>query len=127
MLLTPLIQTRNETIWQREVDLEVQGCVFTLKSQVASFALPVAYALAGPLADLVFEPTLASGARWTRPLTALFGTGHGAGMATLLAVVGALGAVTVAYGYSRPSVVAFDRADTPATAVMPAPGATRSS
>jgi DHA3 family macrolide efflux protein-like MFS transporter len=111
MLLTPLIQTRSETLWQREVDLDVQGRVFALKSQVALLAMPVAYALAGPLADLVFEPTLASGASWTRPLTFLYGTGHGAGMASLLAVVGALGALIVAYGYSRPSIVAFDQPD----------------
>lgn len=57
----PLIIGSSQVIWQSKVAPEVQGRVFATRRMIAWSTLPLAYLLAGPLADRVFEPLLAQG------------------------------------------------------------------
>ena len=48
-------------------------------------------ALAGPLADKVFEPAFSGGESWlVRLLTPIFGSGPGVGMSVIMAISGIL-------------------------------------
>jgi MFS family permease len=75
------------SIMQAKVAPDVQGRVFAAMGQLSSLATPIAFIVAGPLADRVFEPSVAS-ADWNR-FAPLFGAGQGAGIGLLLALSGA--------------------------------------
>jgi len=71
----------------------VQGRVFGVIDQIVMLLTPIAYLFAGPLADQVFEPLVATPA-W-EPFAPFFGAGAGAGMGLLFAISGLLTFATV--------------------------------
>ena len=80
----PISNALNQAIWQVSVPQELQGRVFALRQMLARSMVPVAFLLAGPLADRVFEPMMA------HPhgiLTAL-GSGPGRGMGLIFLLMG---------------------------------------
>jgi len=80
----------NQAIWQRKVAPEVQGRVFATQQMVAKAAMPLAYLLAGPLAEWVFEPLLATGGTLAPSVSAIVGTGPGRGIGLLFVVMGVI-------------------------------------
>lgn len=84
----PVGNACSRTIWQTRVPSELQGRVFATRAAVSWITLPLAYAMAGPLADHVFGPLArAHGqAPWLR---ALVGAGTGRGIGMLLIATGA--------------------------------------
>jgi hypothetical protein len=46
----------SRAIWQSKTAPHVQGRVFAVRRMIACASLPLAYLVAGPLADRVFEP-----------------------------------------------------------------------
>jgi hypothetical protein len=80
----------NQAIWQRKVAPEVQGRVFATQQMVAKAAMPLAYLLAGPLAEWVFEPLLATGGTLAPSVGAIVGTGPGRGIGLLFVVMGVI-------------------------------------
>lgn len=78
----------NQAIWQRKVAPEVQGRVFATQQMVAKAATPLAYLLAGPLAEWVFEPLLAAGGTLAPSVGAIVGAGPGRGIGLLFVVMG---------------------------------------
>jgi len=86
----PVIFTSSQTIWQTKVPAEVQGRAFAMRRLVAWSTLPLAYVVAGPLADRVFEPWMAAQGPLARALGGLFGTGPGRGIAVLFIVLGVM-------------------------------------
>jgi hypothetical protein len=61
-------------------------------------------AVAGPLADLVFEPAMREGGALTGALGGLFGVGPGAGMGVLIALMGLISAGIGILGYAIPAI-----------------------
>jgi MFS family permease len=89
--LTPLINGSNQAIWQSKVAPEVQGRVFSVRRFIAQITAPISMAVAGPLADRVFEPALAAPQNGVaRVLSRLFGSGPGSGMSLLILMTGVL-------------------------------------
>lgn len=92
----PIINGCSQAIWQAKVPAALQGRVFAVRRMVALSSLPLAYFLAGPLADRVFEPMLAPGGLLAGSVGAVIGVGPGRGIAflfvllSLLTVVGLL-------------------------------------
>ncbi|BAU16019.1 major facilitator superfamily transporter (plasmid) [Leptolyngbya sp. NIES-3755] len=87
----PFVGSANQAIWLAKVEPEVQGRVFAARYLIAQAASPLGFAIAGPLADYVFEPAMLPDGRLAGLLGGLFGTGAGAGIAlqyALLAVCG---------------------------------------
>jgi MFS family permease len=82
----PLVNGLNQAIWQAKVPQAIQGRVFALRSMLAKCMLPVAFLIAGPLADRVLEPLM------LRPpdLLAVFGNGPGRGMGVVFFMMGSL-------------------------------------
>ena len=51
----------SQAIWQSKVAPDVQGRVFAIRQAIVLATPPIAYLMAGPLADQVFEPALVKG------------------------------------------------------------------
>lgn len=88
MLASPVIASSSQAIWQSKVALDLQGRVFAIRSVIATAAMPLAFALAGPLADRVFEPLMAPGGALAGTFGALIGVGRGRGVGLLFIVLG---------------------------------------
>jgi len=98
MFVSPLINGSNQAIWQTKVVPDVQGRVFSVRRFVAQITAPLSMAVAGPLADQLFEPAMNSGDHWIgRLLGPIFGTGPGTGMSVLIFICGIL-VVSVGFG-----------------------------
>jgi MFS family permease len=99
----PIVDACSQTIWQTKVAPEVQGRVFALRRTIAWGALPLAYLVAGPLADRVFEPLLAVGGPLAGSIGKLIGgAGPGYGIAFLFVVMGILTLLVTVAGYLYP-------------------------
>ena len=80
----------NQAIWQSKVAPQVQGRVFATEQMVARAAAPLAYLLAGPLADRVFDPLLALHGPLAGSLGQILGTGPGRGIGLLFVLMGVI-------------------------------------
>lgn len=102
LFMNPVVNTCSQAIWQSKVAPEVQGRVFAIRRMVAMSAMPLAFALAGPLADRVFEPLLAPGGALAETVGAVLGVGKGRGIAFLFLLlgVGEILGLIVAWSYA---------------------------
>jgi MFS family permease len=91
-----------QAIWQSKVEPDLQGRVFATRRLVGWSTLPLAYAVAGPLADKVFEPLLAPGGALAGALGPLIGVGKGRGIALLLCLSGLIFTVATLAFYLSP-------------------------
>ncbi len=83
MLGVPIIQGCSQAIWQSKVEPDVQGRVFAVRRMVAQFTVPIAALCAGPLADRLFEPSMAEGGALAPifgPVLGGVGDGRGIGL-----------------------------------------------
>lgn len=85
-----IVYGSNQAIWQSKVEPQVQGRVFATQQMVARSAAPLAYLLAGPLADQVFNPLIAVDGPWAGSLGQVLGTGPGRGIGLLFVLMGTI-------------------------------------
>ncbi len=97
----PVAGGSSQSIWQSKVPPELQGRVFAIRQVTAIAATPVAYLLAGTLADGLLEP-LMTDARG--PMAAVFGTGAGRGIGVLFVATGILAIITVIVAIRHPRI-----------------------
>jgi hypothetical protein len=100
----PLPNSSNQALWQSVVPPEFQGRVFSARRLIAWIVSPLGIALAGPLADQVFEPGMQPGGSLSPIFGGIFGTGPGAGMAVLIALVSLLIVVGFLLMYQLPVI-----------------------
>lgn len=98
----PIVNASSQVIWQQKVAPAVQGRVFAMRRMIAWASLPLAYLVAGPLADRVFEPLLAVGGPLAGSIGRCIGVGPGYGMALLFVAIGMLTVLAAAGGYFYP-------------------------
>jgi hypothetical protein len=98
----PIISASSDAIWQSKVAADVQGRVFATRSTVATFTMIPAYILAGPLADNVFEPVLATEGALSGMVGQVVGVGPGRGIGMIFVAAGALTTLATALGYLHP-------------------------
>jgi predicted MFS family arabinose efflux permease len=94
----------NQAIWQRQVAPEIQGRVFATQQMVARAASPLAYLLAGPLADRLMEPLLAPGGPLVPGLGQLLGSGPGRGIGLLFVLMGVAKVAISLAGWLNPQI-----------------------
>ncbi|GAB4544191.1 MAG: hypothetical protein OHK0023_00620 [Anaerolineae bacterium] len=82
----------------------IQGKVFAARRIIAQLTIPTAFAVAGPLADRVFEPAMREGGALVNPFGGLVGTGAGAGMALMFLLAGMVTFSVGIGGYLTPVV-----------------------
>jgi DHA3 family macrolide efflux protein-like MFS transporter len=85
-----VVITADKTIWQTKVASLLQGRVFAVKGTINRVMAPLAFIMAGPLADKVFRPLLAQGGPLVNKVGWLFGVGAGRGIGLLITILGLL-------------------------------------
>lgn len=88
----------SQALWQSKVEPGLQGRVFAVRRMVAQITGPVAFLIAGPIAERVFEPLLLPGGPLAASLGGWLGTGPGRGLGLLFVVLGALLATIATVG-----------------------------
>ncbi len=99
----PVMVGCSQAIWQSKVEPDLQGRVFAVRRMIAVGAMPLAFALTGPLADHVFEPLLAPGGALVGTVGRLIGVGPGRGIGLMIVLMGlvVLATSVVAWRYPR--------------------------
>lgn len=92
--IIPILQTKTLP--------EIQGRVFTTVRLVSWCAIPLAYLLAGPLADKVFKPLLNDNGSLTGSVGKVIGVGPGRGIGLLLIILGIGTILTTFRAYFHP-------------------------
>lgn len=118
----PYINGSNQVIWQVKVPPEMQGRAFATRLMLAWSTAPIAYVLAGPLADRIFEPLLMPGGGLANSVGAIIGTGPGRGVGMLFILIGILPLVASIGGYLyRPLRLIEEQLPDAVAAAAPAP------
>ena len=102
--IIPILNGSNQAIWQSKVAPDVQGRVFAVRRLIAQITAPLATAMAGPLADNLFEPAMQPDGAWAPLFGWLVGTGTGAGMSLMFVITGLIGVAVGLGGYLFPAV-----------------------
>lgn len=110
---SPIVNCCSQVILQRKVAIEVQGRVFAVEGMLVNFLQPIAYIMAGPLADRVFEPLMAVNGPLAGSVGQIIGVGPGRGIGLLFVIIGGLSMLLpiVAYQYPRLRFVESELAD----------------
>lgn len=96
---SPFPGSCSQAIWRAKVEPEMQGRVFATRFLLTQLATPLGAAIAGPLADHVFEPAMQSHGALAQLFGEIFGVGIGAGMALQTALFASCGVLIALGGY----------------------------
>ncbi len=96
----PLITSSNQVIWLSKVPSNIQGRVFTTRYLLTLIASPIGLAIAGPLADHVFQPAMIPGGILSTTFSGLFGTSTSSGIALQYTVFSLFGLLVGVSGYT---------------------------
>jgi DHA3 family macrolide efflux protein-like MFS transporter len=99
----------NQALWQTLVEPEKQGRVFAARQMYVSMAAPLAYLLAGPLAEKFFEPWMASGGALSSKLSQLLGVGAGRGIGLMFVLMGVIKVSLSAVSYLNPRLRSLEK------------------
>ena len=108
MFGAPIINGSSQAIWQAKVPADLQGRVFAVRRIVAQITAPLGFALAGPLADHVFEPLMAHGGPLAGSAGRLIGTGPGRGIALFYVTLALAPILASAWGYANPRITRLE-------------------
>ena len=108
MSTLPILNGTIQAIWQSKVAPDLQGRVFAVRRMIGLSTLPLAYCVAGPLADHVFEPLLAAGGPLAGSVGQVHGVGRGRGMALMLMAIGLFLMLVVATASRFPRLVRLE-------------------
>ena len=103
-LVSPLVNTSNQAIWQAKVAPDVQGRVFSARRLIAWFTNPISPIIAGTTADFVLEPAMRGGGALPAMFGGLVGTGPGSGMSLLMVFCGLFCLFVPVIGYLIPAI-----------------------
>jgi len=105
MIFIPLASASSQAVFQSKVAPEVQGRVFSIRAMISRSVMPVAYLLAGPLADRVFNPFMEINGAWANTfLATLLGTGPGRGIGFMFVASAVIGVVVTIFTYANPRI-----------------------
>ena len=111
-LLAAVMNVNLDTMMREKVPTEMQGRVFSAKSTLQNFTIPVSLLLGGILADTVFEPFMMTESPAQRMLSGLFGTGKGSGIGLMFFIVGIAGMAVSFTRLRKPVYSELDRTET---------------
>lgn len=99
----PFINGYSNTILLKKVTPDIQGRVFATINMICWSCIPLAYVVAGPLADRIFEPLMAADGLLAGSIGQILGVGPGRGIGLLFITMEIIAIiVTVAvYRYPR--------------------------
>jgi hypothetical protein len=100
----PVMNSSFVPILQSKTPPDVQGRVFAAVRLMSWCSVPVAYVLAGPLADRIFEPLMAADGPLAGSVGQVIGTGPGRGIALLYIIMGVITLLATLRTYLYPRV-----------------------
>lgn len=118
----PATNASSQAIWLAKVAPDLQGRVFAVRRMIAWSTTPLAFILAGPLADGAFEPLMAAGGPLAGSAGRIIGVGPGRGIALLYVVLGLLTLLAAVAAYLYRPLRQVER-DLPDAIAEPATGA----
>jgi MFS transporter, DHA3 family, macrolide efflux protein len=95
----PIINSSTRFIFQKKVSLHFQGRVFAFIGALTGISFPLAYLVAGPLADKIFEPLMAADGLLAGSIGQIIGVGAGRGIALMFILMGAITMLVTLGGY----------------------------
>jgi DHA3 family macrolide efflux protein-like MFS transporter len=98
----PLASGSSQVIWMSKVEPAIQGRVFSIRRMLASAITPLAYLIAGPLADNVFGPMMSEGGALAEQVGQIIGVGPERGIGLMFILSGVLLLVVTAAAYAYP-------------------------
>jgi DHA3 family macrolide efflux protein-like MFS transporter len=105
MFSIPLASGPSQAIFQSKVVPAIQGRVFAIRGMISRSMMPLAYLIAGPLADYVFEPLMSSnGALSNTTMGNILGIGPGRGVGLMFIISGITGVIASLLAYSNPRI-----------------------
>lgn len=105
MIFIPLASASSQAVFQSKVAPEVQGRVFSIRGMISRSVMPIAFLIAGPLADRVFNPLLEANGAWANTfLGALLDTGAGRGIGFMFVASALVGIVVTLIAYANPHI-----------------------
>jgi DHA3 family macrolide efflux protein-like MFS transporter len=94
----PIVSSGFQAIIQGHTPVHLQGRIISTMAAITTATMPLAYPIAGPLADHVFEPLLAKGGMLAGSVGQVIGVGAGRGIGLLFILSGFLIALTSLFG-----------------------------
>lgn len=94
----------TQAIWQTKVAQDVQGRVFSARVMISYSIIPIAYLVAGPLSERVFEPAMAEGGALASSVGQIIGVGPGRGIALQIVLAGSVYVIAAAFIMLHPRV-----------------------
>ncbi len=101
-LLQPITSSIMQAIFQRKVEIGVQGRVFSIRGAIEVGFIPLGYITIRPLAETVFEPFMASDGILANSIGQIIGFGPGRGMGLLLMIMGVVTILATGIAYLYP-------------------------
>jgi MFS transporter, DHA3 family, macrolide efflux protein len=98
----PILIACTQVIFQEKVAPYIQGRIFALRGAIMNASLPLAYLVAGPLADYVFEPLMVPEGPLAGSVGQLIGVGPGRGIGLMFMVMGTLTVIVTVIAYLYP-------------------------
>ena len=98
----PIAAGSSQVIWMSKVQPELQGRVFAIRSMIATAISPLAYLIAGPLADGVFGPLMSEGGALADTVGGVIGVGQARGIGVIFILCGFLMLLVTAAAYAYP-------------------------
>jgi MFS transporter, DHA3 family, macrolide efflux protein len=105
LLSVPFASGMSQALFQSKIEPGVQGRVFAVRTMISRSLMPLAFLLAGPLADRVFEPLMAPGGSLADSfLGIILGTGPGRGIGLMFTISGMILVAATLLAYSNPRI-----------------------
>lgn len=105
MFCVPFASASSQAIFQSKVAPAVQGRVFAIRGMIARSMMPLAFLLAGPLADYLFESLMREGgALGGMVIGRLIGFGAGRGIGLMFVITGLSLVVASALAFANPRI-----------------------
>jgi MFS family permease len=98
----PIITGSMQAMWLSKTPPALQGRVFAVWTMILKASLPLAYLVAGPLADYLFKPLLSVGGPLAGSVGAVIGVGPGRGIGLAYIAIGLLVMLTTTVTYLYP-------------------------
>ncbi|MEM8933318.1 MAG: MFS transporter [Acidobacteriota bacterium] len=108
-LSVPVRGASAAALWQTKTPADRMGRVLALRQTLIGLSIPLAYVLAGPLVDRLFNPWMAPGGRLEASVGQMLGVGPGRGIGLLFVVVGGLTLTVTLFAALVPSVRRVER------------------
>lgn len=94
----------NRALWHAKIAPDLQGRVFSLRTLTGVGAQALGTLVAGPMADLIFEPLMAVDGALAGSVGTIIGVGPGRGIALMFIILGGMFLLATGVAYVNPRI-----------------------